>query len=99
MMSKLTIRSEPIGTVMIIGSWNFPFGLALQPLVSAIAAGCTAVLKPSEISVNTCRLLKELIPRYLDKTAYPVIYADGQETADILKHHRQGTNCGNVIFH
>ena len=87
MMSKLTIRSEPLGTVLIIGSWNFPLSLTLQPLISAIAAGCTAIVKPSEVSVHTCRLLKELLPLYLDKVAFPVIYADGGQTAQLLKHH------------
>jgi aldehyde dehydrogenase (NAD+) len=86
--SKLTVRPDPLGTVFIIGAWNFPFGLCLQPLVSAIAAGCTAVIKPSEVALNTCRLIKELIPRYLDKEAYPVIFADGPETSNILKKHR-----------
>ena len=87
MMSKLTIRSEPLGTVLIIGSWNFPLSLTLQPLISAIAAGCTAIVKPSEVSLHTCRLLKELLPLYLDKVAFPVIYADGGQTAQLLKHH------------
>jgi len=86
--AKLTVRPEPMGTVLIIGAWNFPFCLTIVPLVSAIAAGCTAVVKPSEVSLNTCRLLKELIPRYLDKSAFPTIFADGQETANLLKQHR-----------
>ena len=86
--AKLTVRPEPMGTVLIIGPWNFPFMLTIVPLVSAIAAGCTAVVKPSEVSLNTCRLLKELIPRYLDKSAFPTIFADGQETASLLKQHR-----------
>lgn len=44
------VEYEPYGTVLIIGAWNFPFYLTLGPLVGAIAAGNTVVLKPSEIS-------------------------------------------------
>lgn len=48
---------EPRGVVTIIAPWNFPFVLLLNPLAGALAAGNTCILKPSEISKATCRLL------------------------------------------
>ena len=45
MMAKMTINPEPRGCALIIGPWNFPLNCLLRPLVSAIAAGCTAVIK------------------------------------------------------
>ena len=51
------IQAEPLGCVLIIGPWNYPFKLCLQPLVSALAAGNTAVLKPSEHAPSTAELL------------------------------------------
>lgn len=49
------IRKDPLGAVLIIGAYNFPIQLSLGPLVGAIAAGCTAVLKPSENAPNAAR--------------------------------------------
>ncbi|AEF34095.1 aldehyde dehydrogenase family protein [Mycolicibacter sinensis] len=71
------VEYEPYGTVLIIGAWNFPFYLTLGPLVGAIAAGNTVVLKPSEISAASSRLMAELVPRYLDNDAIVVVEGDG----------------------
>ena len=49
------IYSEPHGTVLIIAPWNYPFQLAIAPLIGAIAAGNTAVIKPSELTPNTSK--------------------------------------------
>ncbi|XP_021728974.1 aldehyde dehydrogenase family 3 member F1-like [Chenopodium quinoa] len=65
--------AEPLGVVLIIASWNFPFGLALEPLIGAIAAGCTAVIKPSELSPASSALLAKAIPAYVDPDAVKVI--------------------------
>ncbi|RAU91981.1 aldehyde dehydrogenase family protein [Mycolicibacter senuensis] len=71
------VECEPYGTVLIIGAWNFPFYLTLGPLVGAIAAGNTVVLKPSEIAPASSRLMAELVPRYLDTDAIVVVEGDG----------------------
>ncbi|XP_068945706.1 aldehyde dehydrogenase, dimeric NADP-preferring-like [Petaurus breviceps papuanus] len=63
------IHSEPLGVVLIIGAWNYPFNLSIQPLVGAIAAGNAVVLKPSEVSEQTAILLAKLFPQYLDKVS------------------------------
>jgi aldehyde dehydrogenase (NAD+) len=59
--SQSYIQYEPKGTTLIIAPWNFPFQLALAPLVSALAAGCTAIIKPSEMSEHTSALLRRLV--------------------------------------
>uniref|UniRef100_A0A672KXG1 Aldehyde dehydrogenase family 3 member A2 n=1 Tax=Sinocyclocheilus grahami TaxID=75366 RepID=A0A672KXG1_SINGR len=59
------IQPEPLGVVLIIGAWNYPIAVTLQPLVGAIAAGNAAVVKPSEVSSHTAKVM-ELLPLYLD---------------------------------
>ena len=57
MAMRPKIRKDPLGAVLIIGAYNFPLQLSLGPLVGAIAAGCTAVLKPSENAPNAARVM------------------------------------------
>ncbi len=58
--TRSEIRYEPKGVCLIIAPWNFPFNLCVGPLVSCIAAGNTAIIKPSELTPSTSRLLKEM---------------------------------------
>ncbi|ORX81709.1 aldehyde dehydrogenase 3A2 [Basidiobolus meristosporus CBS 931.73] len=83
--SRGEIRKEPLGVVLIIGAWNYPITLTLGPLAGAIGAGNTVVLKPSEVSGHTAKLLAELIPKYLDPRAYRVLNGAVEETTAILK--------------
>ncbi|WP_336069213.1 aldehyde dehydrogenase [Mesoflavibacter sp. CH_XMU1404-2] len=55
------LYSEPYGTALIIAPWNYPYQLALAPLIGAVAAGNTVVLKPSELTPNTSALLSKII--------------------------------------
>ncbi|MGW6958746.1 aldehyde dehydrogenase family protein [Streptomyces chartreusis] len=80
------IHREPLGTVLIIGPWNYPFHLTLVPLVGALAAGNTAVLKPSEIAPASSRLIAELVQRYLDPEAVQVVEGGVAETTQLLAH-------------
>lgn len=57
------ILKEPYGKVLIIAPWNYPFQLALCPLVSAVAAGNQVVLKPSELTPNTATVIKKIIEK------------------------------------
>ncbi|XP_077594003.1 aldehyde dehydrogenase, dimeric NADP-preferring-like [Stigmatopora nigra] len=82
---KAYIQSEPLGVVLIIGAWNYPWALTLIPLVGAIAAGNGAVVKPSEISAYSSALLERLLPLYLDKDLYPVVVGGVLETQELLK--------------
>ncbi|MFT2110381.1 aldehyde dehydrogenase family protein [Marinomonas sp. 2405UD68-3] len=78
---------EPLGTVMIIGAWNYPFQLVLAPLVAAIAAGNCVVIKPSEVAEHSARLLAELIPLYLDTDCYHVVLGAVEETQVLLQQN------------
>lgn len=79
------IRKEPLGVVLIVGSWNFPVLLVLQPLIAAITAGCCAIVKPSELTVACQNLLQDLVTRYLDSTAVRVVRGGVRETTKLLE--------------
>ncbi|KAG0215253.1 Aldehyde dehydrogenase [Mortierella sp. GBA30] len=79
-------RREPKGSALIIAPWNYPIFLTVGPLVGAIAAGCTAVIKPSEVAPHTAKLITDLFPRYLDSRAYIVINGAAHETTKLLEH-------------
>lgn len=85
-LGKARIRKEPLGVSLIIGSWNFPIIISLQPLVAAIAAGCCAIVKPSDLSINTQNLIAEMVPKYLDPEAYRVVTAGPKEMEYILSY-------------
>jgi aldehyde dehydrogenase (NAD+) len=59
--SSSRIIYEPLGVVLIMAPWNYPFQLLMNPLVGAISAGCCAMLKPSPYTSNTARVMEELI--------------------------------------
>jgi len=70
------IYKEPYGTVLVMAPWNYPFQLAILPLISAIAAGNTVVLKPSELTPHTSALLKKLVASVFDESHAMVIEGD-----------------------
>jgi len=78
------IRKDPMGAVLIIGAFNFPFQLSLGPLVGAIAAGCTAVLKPSENAPESAKIMEKVIKATLDPEAYQVVQGAVAETTALL---------------
>ncbi|KAL1721986.1 Aldehyde/histidinol dehydrogenase [Schizophyllum commune] len=79
-----TIHKQPKGLVVNISPWNYPIILSLSPLVGAIAAGCTAILKPSEHTPLVSALFAELFPKYLDPEAYAVVNGGVEETGCLL---------------
>ncbi|WP_088893568.1 aldehyde dehydrogenase [Leptolyngbya ohadii] len=64
--AKAQIVPEPLGVVLIIGPWNYPFQLVISPLVGAIAAGNCALVKPSEVASHTSRVVADLIETTFD---------------------------------
>eukprot|EP00298_Acanthocystis_sp_HF-20_P025991 c3855_g1_i1.p1 GENE.c3855_g1_i1~~c3855_g1_i1.p1 ORF type:complete len:541 (+),score=242.56 c3855_g1_i1:47-1624(+) len=78
------IRKEPRGVALIIGAWNFPFSVTFGPLIDAITAGCCCVIKPSEISGASAKLMSTLVKRYLDQDAYQVVLGGVPETTELL---------------
>ncbi|KAH7177023.1 aldehyde dehydrogenase 3H1 [Dactylonectria macrodidyma] len=79
------LRKDPLGVALIIGAWNFPFVLMLQPVIAAVASGCCVMMKPSELAVHSERLLYELVPKYLDPLAIRVACGGPSETTYILE--------------
>ncbi|XP_044618308.1 aldehyde dehydrogenase family 3 member B2 isoform X1 [Equus asinus] len=85
-LSSTFIRKEPFGLVLIIAPWNYPLNLSLVPLVGALAAGNCVVLKPSEISTSTEKVLTEVLPQYLDQSCFAVMLGGPEETGQLLEH-------------
>jgi aldehyde dehydrogenase (NAD+) len=83
--ASASIVPEPLGVALIISPWNFPFLLAFDPIIGAIAAGCTICLKPSEISPATSSLLARLVPEYLDSDAIQVVEGGVPEITALLE--------------
>ncbi|MEB3266184.1 MAG: aldehyde dehydrogenase family protein [Cyanobacteriota bacterium] len=82
---RAEVIAEPLGCVLIIGPWNYPLSLSLQPLVSALAAGNTAVLKPSEHAPATAALLERLIHGVFDEHTVRVVQGDGVVAQALLE--------------
>ena len=81
------IYKEPYGKVLILAPWNYPFQLALCPLISAVAAGNQVVLKPSELTPKTSEIIAEIISKVFDKNHVEVIEG-GVEVAQQLLSER-----------
>ena len=79
------VQTEPLGCVLIIGPWNYPLQLCLQPLVSVLAAGNTAVLKPSEHSPHISALLARALPMAFPAEVVQVVTGDGTVAAQLLE--------------
>lgn len=82
--SRNRVHVEPLGTVLIIGPWNYPFQLLFAPLVGALAAGNCAVLKPSELTPKTSRLVAELIAAHFPANFVRVVEGGVPETTALL---------------
>ncbi|XP_019464273.1 PREDICTED: aldehyde dehydrogenase family 3 member H1-like isoform X2 [Lupinus angustifolius] len=83
--SSAEIVSEPLGVVLVISTWNFPFLLSMDPVIGAISAGNAVVLKPSEIAPATSSLLANLLKDYLDNSAIRVVEGAVHETTALLE--------------
>lgn len=95
---------EPLGVVLIIGSWNYPFSLILSPLVGAIAAGNCAILKPSEIAPKTSHVVANLIKKTFVRN-YIAVQQGGVETSQLLLAQKfdrifftGGTKVGKIVM-
>ena len=84
-MNTCGIKYDPLGVALIMGAWNYPILLVLQPLIGAIAAGNCVVIKPSELSPATANLFESLIPRYLDEECFKVVNGGIPETTSLLR--------------
>ncbi|BAY36944.1 aldehyde dehydrogenase [Nostoc sp. NIES-2111] len=98
------IYPEPLGVVLIVSPWNYPFALIITPLVGAIAAGNCAIIKPSELAPHTSSLVAELIGKYF-KSEYIAVVEGGVETSQELLAQKfdhifftGGTAIGKIVM-
>ncbi len=79
------IYSDPLGCTLVIGAWNYPYQLSLSPMVTAIAAGNTCILKPSEVSENTAKAMSKIIADVFPPEYVCLIEGGVEETTELLK--------------
>ena len=98
------IQPDPYGVTYIIAPWNYPFQLALSPVVGAVAAGNTCVIKPSELSSNTANLIEKLINQNFEEGFLKVIVGGVNESKALLDQRFDyifftgGTEIGRYIY-
>ncbi len=80
------IYSEPLGCTLVIGAWNYPFQLSLAPLVAAVAAGNTCMVKPSEVAPHAMAAIASLINTNFPDEQLFVAQGGAELAAEILKH-------------
>ena len=79
------VHFQPLGVVLIMAPWNYPFQLTLAPLTASLAAGNCAVLKPSRHSPNTARVLAQMINKYFDSQYISLFQGGRNINAELLK--------------
>lgn len=82
--SKSYILSEPLGVICIIGPYNYPFQLIIEPLIGAIISGNTAIVKPSEFTVESEKIIKTIIEKTFDESYIAVVTGGVEETSNLL---------------
>lgn len=87
--SKSKIVPSPKGTALIVGPWNYPFQLQIAPLIGALAAGCTAFLKPSEFAPQTASAIEKMISDTFEPTQVDVVHGDGKEVIPAMMAERR----------
>ncbi|MGC4023263.1 MAG: aldehyde dehydrogenase family protein [Cyclobacteriaceae bacterium] len=81
--TRSEVRFEPKGVCLIISPWNFPVNLSLGPLISCLAAGNTAIIKPSELTPNTSSLIAQLVKEFFEEDLVTVVEG-GQSASELL---------------
>ncbi|RDY61576.1 aldehyde dehydrogenase [Flagellimonas nanhaiensis] len=98
------IYSEPYGKILIISPWNYPFMLTLAPLIGALAAGNTAVLKPSEFSSNTSKIIAQIIKNVFPPEYVTVVEGGVSVSQELLAQRWEyifftgSTNVGKIVY-
>ncbi len=83
--SSAKIYKVPYGNVLIISPWNYPFNLAMIPFIGAIAAGNTVVLKPSELTSNTSKIIEEIINKVFEERYATVVQGAAKVAQELLE--------------
>jgi acyl-CoA reductase-like NAD-dependent aldehyde dehydrogenase len=103
-LSKCWIQYEPFGQVLLISPWNYPITLTMGPLIAAMSAGNTAILKPSEISSHASQAMSDMIGEYFDEEYITVCQGDAsvaQQLLDLPFDHIMytgGTQVGKIVM-
>ncbi|MBD2361365.1 aldehyde dehydrogenase [Anabaena minutissima FACHB-250] len=103
-LSSARVYSEPLGVVLIIGPWNYPINLMFTPLVSAIASGNCAILKPSELASHTSAVIAEIMQKTFDSSFITVIEGGVETSKEILSEKFDhifftgGTEVGKIVM-
>jgi aldehyde dehydrogenase (NAD+) len=102
--AKSYIIPEPLGVSLVIGAWNYPYQLSLAPVIAAIAAGNTVILKPSELPSNTSSTMAELINNFFDASFFHVLEGGIEETTALLEERFDkifftgSPNVGRIVY-
>ncbi len=102
--SNSHVYYEPFGIALIISPWNYPFQLAIAPLISAIAAGNCSIIKPSEISPNVSKIVKKVIEETFSSNFVAVIEGDAETSTALLNEKFDyifftgSTNVGRIVM-
>ena len=83
--SRDYIYKDPYGSILIIAPWNYPFLLAIEPLIMAVAAGNTVVLKPSELTQHTSQLITDIIETVFPKEHVISIQGGVETSTELLE--------------
>ncbi|WP_414575512.1 aldehyde dehydrogenase [Anabaena sp. CCY 9402-a] len=103
-LSSARVYSEPLGVVLIIGPWNYPINLMFTPLVSAIASGNCAILKPSELASHTSSVIADIMQKTFDSSFITVIEGGVETSKEILSEKFDhifftgGTEVGKIVM-
>jgi len=82
--AKSFVYYEPFGTALIIGPFNYPMNLVIEPLIGAIAAGNCAVIKPSELTPNVSKIIAKIVKESFEENYISVIEGDKEVTALLI---------------
>ncbi len=102
--ARSSIIPEPYGNALVIGAWNYPYQLSLIPAVSAIAAGNTVIVKPSELAANASRAMADLINDAMDPSLCCVVEGGVPETTELLRERFDkifftgGVSVGRIVY-
>lgn len=83
--AKCAIYPEPLGVALIMGAWNYPIQLVFGPAVAAMAAGCTVVMKPSELTAHSAAVVKKIVASVFENQYFAVVEGGVPETTELLK--------------
>lgn len=104
MPARSFVVSEPYGVTLIISPFNYPFSLIMKPLIGALAAGNTAILRPSEAALHTADVVEKIISESFDDEFVIVIRGDSTVTEKLLKERFDcifftgGVTVGKIIM-